>query len=50
MESLLASVKPGDAVTFASVIAVCLVMTTVGCLVPAWRATRVDPSSVIRAE
>ncbi|MBA3555773.1 MAG: ABC transporter permease, partial [Gemmatimonadales bacterium] len=50
LESLLASVRPGDAGTFLSVVALCLVMTTVGCFFPAWRAARVDPITAIKSE
>jgi predicted permease len=50
LESLLASVKPGDGVTFLVVAGVCLAMTTAGCLVPAIRAARLDPMAAIRAD
>ncbi|MBA3260204.1 MAG: ABC transporter permease [Gemmatimonadales bacterium] len=50
LESLLASVRPGDAGTFLSVVALCLVMTTAGCFFPAWRAARLDPITAIKSE
>lgn len=50
MESLLAGVKPGDAVTFASAVGLSLFMTVAGSLVPALRAVRVNPTTAIRAE
>jgi predicted permease len=50
MESLLAGVKPADAVTFAAAVGLCLVMSLVGSLLPALRAVRVDPLTVIRSE
>ena len=50
MEGLLAGVKPGDAVTFASAIGLCLLMTVLGSLLPALRAVRIDPITAIRSE
>ena len=50
MESLLAGVKPGDAITFAAAVGLCLLMSLVGSLLPALRAVRVDPLTVIRSE
>ena len=50
MEGLLAGVKPGDALTFASAIGLCVLMTVLGSLVPALRAVRIDPISAIRSE
>jgi len=50
MEALLAGVRPTDPATFAAAAALCLVMTVSGCLVPALRAIRVDPMTVVRAE
>jgi len=50
LEALLAGVNPGDAVTFLAAVGLCLVMTLVGSLLPALRAVRVDPITVIRAE
>jgi len=50
MEALLAGVKPGDAFTFLTAIGLCALMTLVGSLLPAARAVRVDPITVIRSE
>ncbi len=50
MESLLAGVKPDDPVTIVTAVAVALVMTLFGSLVPALRAVRVDPIAALRAE
>jgi putative ABC transport system permease protein len=50
MESLLAGVKPADTVTFMAAVGLCLVMSLVGSLLPALRAVRVDPLTVIRSE
>jgi putative ABC transport system permease protein len=50
MEGLLAGVTPADAPTFLTVIGLTLAMTLFGSLLPALRATRVDPITAIRME
>ncbi len=50
MEALLAGVKPADLITFLTASGLALFMTISGCLVPAWRAIRVDPARVMRLE
>jgi putative ABC transport system permease protein len=50
MQALLASVRPGDAATFGTVMALCLGMAVAGSLAPALRAVRVDPMSALRAD
>ncbi len=50
MQSLLAGIRPEDAVTFALAAAICLSTTLLGSIVPALRAFRVDPTAVMRAE
>jgi len=50
MQSLLAGVEPGDAVTFAAAGLLCVVMTLVGSLLPTMRAARVDPATAFRAD
>jgi predicted permease len=50
MQSLLAGVAPGDVPTFAAATALCVVATLIGCAAPAFRASRVDPISAIRAD
>jgi putative ABC transport system permease protein len=50
MEALLAGVTPRDPVTFASATLLCLFMTLLGATIPALRAARVDPMSVMRTE
>jgi putative ABC transport system permease protein len=48
MASLLFNVRPTDPLTLSIVAGVMLVVATVACLVPALRATRVDPLTVLR--
>ena len=50
MQALLAGLKPGDALTFASALGLCLIMTLLGSLLPALRAVRIDPIAAIRSE
>jgi putative ABC transport system permease protein len=50
MRALLFGVAPGDPLTFAAAVAVTLLMTFAGSLVPALRAVRVPPMSVLKAE
>ena len=50
MQALLAGVDPADVTVFAVAIALAVLMTTAGSLVPAWRAVRVDPLTATRAE
>jgi predicted permease len=50
LQALLAGVSPTDAATFAAAVALALGVTTLGSLLPALKAVRVDPLHVIRAE
>ena len=50
LESLLAGLKPDDGLTFITATVLCFVATLAGTLVPAVRATRTDPTRVMRAE
>jgi predicted permease len=50
LQSLLAGVRPADALTFSSAAALCLVTALLGTLLPALRAVRADPAAVMRAE
>jgi len=50
MSSLLHDVSPGDPVTFAWVAAALTLVAILASLVPAWRATRVDPVVALKTE
>ena len=50
LQSMLFSVKPTDAATFATIAALLAAVTLLACLVPAHRATRVDPLIALRHE
>jgi putative ABC transport system permease protein len=48
--TLLFGVSPLDPLTYLGVIAVLVAVSVVACWLPAWRASRVDPSITLRAE
>jgi predicted permease len=50
MSALLFGIAPGDPATFATAVGVALLTVFAGTLVPAWRAVRLTPMSVLRAE
>jgi predicted permease len=50
METLLFEVRPSDPPTLVTVAAVISIVAVVACLVPAHRATRVDPMTALREE
>jgi ABC-type lipoprotein release transport system permease subunit len=50
MSALLFGVQPGDPATIATALGLALLMTLAGSLVPALRALRISPMSVMRAE
>jgi ABC-type antimicrobial peptide transport system permease subunit len=50
MRSLLYEVKPLDPAVFAAVSATLMLAAVLACLVPAWRASRLDPMRALRVE
>jgi predicted permease len=50
VEGLLFRVSPRDPATFAAVAMSLLVVAVAACVVPAWRAARIDPTTALRAE
>jgi putative ABC transport system permease protein len=50
MRDLLYEIKPLDPAVFAAVAATLLVVAAFACIVPAWRASRLDPMQALRAE
>ena len=50
LQSLLAGVRPADPLTFSLAAVLCMVMSLLGTLLPALRAVRADPTTVMRAE
>jgi len=50
MRDLLYEIKPLDPGVFAAVVATLLAVATLACIVPAWRASRLDPIQALRAE
>jgi predicted permease len=50
MSTLLHDVQPGDPATFAAVAVALTAVATAASLVPAWRATRVDPIRALKTE
>jgi predicted permease len=50
LQAVLAGVSPTDVVTFGGAVGLATLMTIAGSLLPALRATRVDPLQVIRSE
>ena len=50
MASLLFGVQPTDAATMAAVIATISTVAAVACWLPGWRASRLDPNVVLRAD
>jgi predicted permease len=50
LSSLLFGVQPTDTITIAVVMPAILGLTAVACIVPAWRASRLDPVAVLRTD
>ncbi len=50
IQSMLYGTRPLDPAVFAAVAATLLVVAALACLVPAWRASRIDPMQALRAE
>jgi predicted permease len=48
--SMLYGIKPLDPTVFAAVASTLLVVSAVACMVPAWRASRIDPMLALRTE
>jgi ABC-type antimicrobial peptide transport system permease subunit len=48
MTTFLFGIKPTDPLTFASISILFLVVAQLATLIPAWRATRIDPMSALR--
>ena len=49
-QSMLYGTQPLDPFVYAAVAAVLLMVAAVACLVPAWRASRLDPMQALRTE
>jgi predicted permease len=50
IESMLYGTKPLDPAIFAAVAAMLLAVAALACLLPAWRASRIDPMQALRTE
>ena len=50
IRSMLYETRPLDPAIFASVAAVLLAVAALACLIPAWRASRIDPMNALRIE
>jgi putative ABC transport system permease protein len=50
IQSMLYGTRPLDPAIFAAVAAILMVVAALACLVPAWRASRIDPMQALRTE
>ena len=50
IRSMLYGISPFDATVFVSVIVMLALVATAACLIPAWRASRLDPTVALRTE
>jgi ABC-type lipoprotein release transport system permease subunit len=50
MRDLLYEIEPLDPAVYAAVAATLLAVAAFACIVPAWRASRLDPMQALRAE
>lgn len=50
IQSMLYETRPFDLVVFANVTAILLCVAAIACIVPAWRASRLDPMRALRTE
>jgi ABC-type antimicrobial peptide transport system permease subunit len=50
LQSLLFQIRPVDAPSLAAVSALFLVVALAACVLPAWRAARIDPMTALRQE
>ena len=50
IRSMLYETQPLDAAVFAAVAATLLLVAAIACMMPAWRASRLDPMQALRTE
>jgi ABC-type antimicrobial peptide transport system permease subunit len=50
LATMLYGLEPGDPGTFVAVAVVLVLVCIAACLIPMWRAVRVDPISILKAE
>jgi putative ABC transport system permease protein len=50
MTSMLVGVQPTDAVTYAAILVLFLIIAVAACLIPARRAASLDPTAALRSE